>query len=137
MSVQVLMADPDPSGLAMVLTGLLEQNLVRDPARARLLRPSLVSIAARDAGVTVTLHLRPGRVVARDGADPRALLAIAADSDRLMALIAVPLRLGLPDPMTATGRGLMRDVVMRRIRIGGLLHHPVRLARLTALLSVR
>jgi hypothetical protein len=136
-SARVIFADPEPSGLAVMLGGLLEQNLARDPTRERLLHPSLVSIVARDAAVAVTLYLRPGRVLARDGVDPRALLRIAADSGRLMAMTAVPLRMGMPDVLTPQGRAIVRDIVARRITIRGMLEHPLHLVRLTSLLSVR
>ena len=71
-----------------------------------------------------------------DGADPAAHVAITADSDRLLGLTSAPLRFGLPDPFDARGRAVLRDVLSGRIRIRGILTHPRRLARLSALLSV-
>ncbi len=60
----------------------------------------------------------------------------SADSGRLLDLTTAPLRFGLPDVMTSEGRAVVRDLLVRRLRIGGLLRHPLRLARLTQLLSV-
>lgn len=119
-----------------MLGGLIEQNLERDPARAKLLRPAVASIAASDAGVSVTLRLEPTRVLVADGSGG-AHLRIVADSERLLELTAAPLRFGFPDAFSRQGRAVLRDVLSGRVRIGGMLSHPARLARLTMLLSVR
>lgn len=122
------------SGLGAMLADLLEQNLRRDPDRRALLRPSTAVLEAADAGVGVTLRIEPGRVTLVDGTAD-AGLAIRATSERLMALAAVPLRLGLPDPTTRAGRAVLADVLRGRIRISGLGRHPVRATRLLRLLS--
>lgn len=126
----------DPSGLAELLAGLLEQNLAREPARAAHLRPSLVVLAAPDAGVAATVRLAPGSVRVADGVAPDAHLRVVANADRLLALAAAPLRAGLPDLMHRKGRAAIADVVTGRVRVHGLVRHPVRLARFTSLLSV-
>ena len=134
--MSVVLVDREPSGLATMLAGLIEQNLERDPSRRRLLHPVLVSITAPDAGVSVTLRIGPERVEVADGADPTAELAIRADSSHLLALTAAPLRFGLPDPLRPSGREVLRDVAARRVRIRGMLMHPRVLARVSSLLSV-
>ena len=126
----------EPSGLAAIVGGLIEQNLARDPTRIRLLRPALAAISAPDADVSITIELIPGAVLIAEGSDPRAQVGITADSTRLLALTAAPLRFGLPDVFDRRGRAVLRDVLMRRVRIRGLIAHPRRLARLSSLLSV-
>ena len=126
----------EPSGLASMVGGLIDQNLERDPSRLRLLRPSSATITVPDAGVAITVRTRPGEVEIRDGVDPGAQLAITADSERLLSLTSAPLRFGLPDVFDARGRAVLRDVLSGRVRIRGLLTHPRRLARLSSLLSV-
>lgn len=125
----------DPSGLAELIAGLLEQNLVREPARAAHLRPSVVALVASDAEVAVTVRLAPGSVRVADGVATDAHLRVVADADRLLALAAAPLRAGLPDALHPDGRAALADVVTGRVRVHGLLRHPVRLARFTSLLS--
>ena len=125
----------DPSGLASMVGGLIQQNLARDPARLRLLRPSIASITAADAGVSITITTTPGRVEVGEGSDPSASIAITADASRLLELTAAPLRFGLPDAFDRRGRVVLRDVLARRIRIRGMFAHPRRLARLSSLLS--
>jgi len=134
--VTVVFDAEDPSGLAAMVGGLIRQNLSRDPARLRLLRPSTASITAPDAGVSVTITMSPGQVRVGEGADPSAPIAIVAAGPRLLELTAAPLRFGMPDVFDRRGRAVLRDILTRRIRIRGVLAHPRRLARLSSLLSV-
>jgi len=127
----------EPSGLASMLAELVRANLAEDPSRAELLRDSVATLEVADAGVVTTLRLSPGRAVVADGPAARAHLRVRTSGEGLLALAAAPLRFGFPDPFTAEGRAVLRDVVRGRLRIGGLLSHPVRAARLTKLLSVR
>jgi hypothetical protein len=132
----VVYGDDEPSGLATMVGGLIEQNIERDPSRRRLLRPALTSITVPDVGVAITVRTGAGGVEVRDGADATAQIAITADSVKLLELTSAPLRFGLPDLFDPRGRAVLCNVVSRRVRIRGLLRHPRRLARLSALLSV-
>ena len=134
MTVEIV--GPEPSGLAMMVAELMEQNLARDPARRALLRPLVAVLDAPDADVTVFLRIGRDDVRIGDGDVPDANLRIQAASDRLLDLTTAPLRFGLPDPLRPEGRAIAADLLRRRIRIRGLLRHPLRLARLTQLLSV-
>jgi hypothetical protein len=133
--VTVAYADAEPNGLASMLGTLIEQNLARDPGRCRLLGAALVSLTASDADVAVTLRIGEGGVEVANGADPRAHLAVVTDAHRLLDLAGVPLRLGLPDPLTARGREVVGALLTRRLRVRGLLRHPLVLTRLNRLLS--
>jgi hypothetical protein len=134
--VTVTVVGPEPSGLASMVAQLIEQNLSRDPDRRALLRPSVVVLDSPDADVTVFLRIAPGEVRVGDGDVPDAHLSIRADSGRLLDLTTTPLRFGLPDVLSHEGRAMVGDVLGRRVGIRGLLRHPLRLARLTRLLSV-
>ena len=133
----VAYADGDPNGLASMLGTLIEQNLERDPRRRRLLRHAVVALTATDADVGVTLRIGGVGVEVANGADPRPHLAVLTDAHRLLDLAGVPLRLGLPDPLTAPGREVIRALLTGRLRVRGLLRHPMRLMRLNRLLSAR
>ena len=132
----VTVVGSEPSGLATMLAELLEQNLARDPGRRRLLRPSVAILQAPDADVTVHLRIGRGGIRVGDGDVPDAHLRIRADADRLLALTNAALRLGLPDPTSVEGLSVLLDLLLSRVRVGGLVRHPLRLARLTSLLSV-
>jgi hypothetical protein len=128
--------DTDPSGLALMIGGLIGQNLDRDPSRARYLDGSLVAIVASDAEVSVTVRLDPDLVLVTDGVDDRSQVVVQASSDLLLQITSSPLRFGLPDALTKGGREVLGDVLSRRVKIKGLLRNPQRLARFTRLLSV-
>lgn len=132
----VTVVGSEPSGLAWMVAELIEQNLARDPERRRLLHPSVAVLDAPDAEVTVFLRIDPDGVRVGDGDVPDAHVRIRSDSGRLLDLTNAPLRFGLPDALTPEGRAIVRDLLARRLRIRGLLRHPLRLARLTELLSV-
>ena len=132
----VVYADASPSGLASMIGTLIEQNLARDPGRSRLLKPAVFVIEAPDAQEAVTLHVGTDGIRVGEGAD-RAHLRVSADSARLLAIAGAPLRFGFPDLLTPQGRGVVADILRRRVRIAGLLRHPVLVGRLTMLLSAR
>jgi hypothetical protein len=134
--VSISVVGPEPSGLAVMVAELIEQNLARDRTRRRLLRPSVVVLDVPDAEVTVFLRIHPDAVRVGDGDVADAHLRLQADSGRLLGLTTAPLRLGLPDLLAPEGRAIVRDLLTRRLRIRGLLRHPLRLARVTHLLSV-
>jgi hypothetical protein len=134
--VTVSLIGSEPSGLAAMLAELIEQNLARSPGRRRLLRPTVAVLDARDAEVVVHLRIDESEVRVGDGDVPDAQLRVATTSERLLELTTVPLRLGLPDALDPAGRAVLWALVTRRLRIRGLLRHPIRLARLTSLLSV-
>ena len=134
--MSVTVVGPEPSGLASMVAELIEQNLARDPERRRLLRRSVAVLDAPDAEVTVFLRIDPEGVRVGDGDVPDAHVRIRAESGRLLDLTTAPLRFGLPDVLAPEGRAIVRDLLARHVRIKGLLRHPLRLARLTELLSV-
>ncbi len=137
MSVSVAVVDAEPSGLAEMLADLLEANLAGRRDLARLIRPGVVELRAIDAEVTVTVRTRPGSIeIANGRAGRRADLRIHASSHDLLALSAAPLRLGFPDPFRREGRAVLGGVVGGRVRISGMLRHPVLLSRFARLLSV-
>ncbi len=128
--------DPSPNGLAELLGGLISSNLEREPSRMRLLRSAVVRISAVDAEVGATISISSISVVIsshlREGAD----LDVSASSMGLLVLAAVPLRFGMPDPAKKAGRAVIWALLRRKIRVRGLIRHPVKLARLNELLSV-
>jgi hypothetical protein len=131
----VTYADPVPNGLAAMLGELISQNLARDPRRDRWLRPAAVTLAASDAQVAVTLRIGRDGVEVVNGSEPGADLRVVTDGHLLLDLAAVPLRLGLPDPFTPEGRAVTGALLGRRLRVRGLLAHPLRVMRLNLLLS--
>lgn len=134
--VEVVLADAEPSGLAEMVAGLVRANLARHPERTALLRRAVVELDAVDADVTITVRMRTGRVEIANGPDDAADIEIHAPSQGLLDLSTAPLRFGLPDPLRPRGRAVLREVAARRVRISGMLRHPLVLSRFARLLSV-
>jgi hypothetical protein len=135
--VPVVYLDPEPSGLASMLGGIIEGNLRDHPERERLLaQPTVYGFDVPDVEIRVSLRLSPERVQLKEGIVGRPQVVIRAESDVVLGLSIVPLRLGFPDPATESGRTVVSDLIRGRLRIQGLIRHPLRLARLNKLLSV-
>lgn len=138
MTTAVVLADAEPNGLARMLAGLLEGNLARRPERAALLRPAVVQIDAADAGVAVTVRLDAGRVrVSNGAAGPRPDVRVRASGHDLLALSASPLRFGFPDPFRREGRAVLGRIASGKVRVSGMVRHPMVLSRFSRLLSAR
>jgi hypothetical protein len=135
--VIVSFADPQPNGLATLLGTLIQQNLDRDPARARLLRPAVFVIAATDADVAATIQVALDHVTIANGEDRAAPVVVRAPGRDLFELAATPVRFGLPDPATRSGRGVIASLASGRIRVRGIVLHWSAVRRLTMLLSAR
>ncbi len=136
-AARVAYADAEPNGLAAMVGGLIEANLAQHPARERLLRHAVIDLVALDADVAVSLAIDRHDVRVANGlADGRADVRVTTDSLSLVELAGAPLRFGFPNVFHPEGRLLVRKVLGREIRIEGLARHPLRLSRITRLLSV-
>ena len=127
--------DEDPSGLPQMLGQLIEQNMVRDPSRDRLLKPATVVIEAVDAEIAATLRISLGGVAIAKGEDPRPDVTVRADGRALLDLLAVRQRFGFADPLAREGRAILWDTIRGEIRVRPLIRRLPTLRRLTMLLS--
>jgi hypothetical protein len=143
--VTVRFADAEPNGLADLVGRLIETNLETEPDRRRFLRDTIVLLTASDAAIEATVTLSTAGVDVANGrakgpakglGGRRAHLVIAADAYDLIQLAGAPLRFGFPDVMRPQGRSVIRRIATRRVRVSGMLRHPIRLSRFTRLLSV-
>jgi hypothetical protein len=135
--VTVSFADEEPNGLADLLGRLIAANLDRHPELGSLLRPSTIQLTASDADATVTIRIVAGATELWNGpAKVRPHLRVTATSADLLELSAAPLLLGLPHPFRPEGRAVIRRLATRGVRVSGMFRHPIRLSRLTRLLSV-
>jgi hypothetical protein len=141
-------AEPDPreehAGFRALVEGLLEANLHRAPERAMLIRRrEAAALVATDAGIAVTIQMlpgaahAPGTVLVHEGEDPWAEVVVHAESMALLEMAGTPLRFGLPDVLTPTGRDVVGQIVRRRIRVRGLIRNLGTVRRLSILLSAR
>ncbi len=138
----------DENGLAVMLHGLLVENVAASPAKRRDLEALATpfGIVAPDADVRVTLSFGGGRCTIHDGLRSDAEVIVTADSDRIPELSLLSIRYGLPWVLDDAGKGFLRALAERKIRIRGLVDFPPRfrdtlrrtidLVRLTRLMSV-
>ena len=134
----VRFADAEPNGLADLVGRLIQTNLEADPDRRSLLRDTIVRLRATDAVTEATVVLSSAGVAVSNGppAGRRPHLVIVAEAYDLIELAGAPLRFGFPDALHARGRAVLRRIATRRVRVSGMLRHPIRLSRFTRLLSV-
>lgn len=130
-------------GLALMLAQLIEENLREHPwklADLRALGPLAVGIVAPEADVRLTMVFDAGRLTLFAGLRPACDLLIRTDAERVVKLSHLSIRklwaLRLPDYLGAAGRRLIADLLRGRLRVKGLLRHPIKVARLQRLLSV-
>lgn len=126
------------NGLATMLAELLRQNMEQTPAKTRHFDKlkAVVAISAPDAEVSLTMFFNRGSCVIYDGLVGKPDLHIEADSETILGLSTVPLRAGLPDLFDRQGRDLARKILSKKLRIQGLLFHPLALVHVTNLFSV-
>jgi hypothetical protein len=148
MDVVTLDAQAGDNGLAMMLQGLLAENLAASDHKRRAFEAmsSTFGIVAPDAEVTVTLTFAHGRCTIYDGLRHEPDLVITADSGKIPELSLLTIRYGLPWLLDDNGRNFVRALVKREIRIDGLIRIPptpfrtakaaLDLLRLTRILSV-
>jgi hypothetical protein len=128
----------EENGLALMLADLLSQNLEQHPEKNKHFRrlKGSVCITAKDAEVALTLVFEGGSCRVLDGAQDKPKLSIETDSEAVLGLSTVPLRAGLPDIFDKQGRAMLGQILSGKIKIKGLLLHPLMLIALTNVFSV-
>lgn len=136
---RVVVEGDGTEGLPRMIADLIRSNTDDDPVKARLLerRRGAVQINVPDAVVTVALRFVPGTVTVTSGPVAGADVTISADAQTLLALSNVPLRLGLPDPLTREGRETVVAMLVGRLRVRGAPWRLGILTTVTRLLNVR
>jgi len=136
----VLAPGTDDNGLAQMLAGLLQQNLVDHPEKeqdlARLV--GRVAIVAVDAGVSLTLRFGQGRVTVHDGVFGVPDVTIRAKGDDIMQMSLVELepRFRLPDLRKDGAKAMVEASRSGRVQMHGTLTNLPFLLRLTRLMTI-
>jgi hypothetical protein len=135
--VDPVIIEPGAEGLGEMLAGLVRGNLERAPHRLELLRTlvSRVNLRAADMDASVGILMGAGRFHVHRSVLPNPDLDITADAETLLALTAVPLRLGMPDVATGEGRAIVAKLARGDLRVRGLVARLPLLTRLNRLLS--
>lgn len=134
----ILDEDARDVGLAEIMVNLIRQNLDQKPKRMASFAGLriIVFLTARDIGITITLAFRKGKLTVYNGAMGIPDLRIVADHDIILELSLIRIWLGIPNTFDKTGREVLKNLLSGRLRIEGLLRHPLQLTRLTRVISV-
>jgi hypothetical protein len=134
--------DAEPNAVASALATLLEQNGARCPTRARTAQriPRPVVVHDTDTDTTATLACEQNRATVYNDLAGRPSIIVRADTEQLREVWRLPLTAGPPvDGETgggpAAGRHILGQIVGRRIRVTGLLRHPLTARQFLSLLS--
>lgn len=130
--------DAEGNGLANMIKDLLSQNIANHPERekdANALKGNIV-IDANDIEVSLTLVCKKGEIHIKDGVVEPYKLKITTASDNIMKLNMLKIKWGLPYYFDKAGREVLAMLLRGRLKIKGLLLHPVMLTRITRLFSV-
>ena len=132
-------ASAEENGLALMVSGLILQNLQEHPRKradfARL--RGRVAIVAEDAGVAMTLAFQGNMVTVSDGIVGVPAVTVRARSEDIVQMSLLELtRLGLPDPRGSAAREIFQKSQEGHVRVYGALLHIPMLLRLSRLLSV-
>ncbi|MBI3072522.1 MAG: SCP2 sterol-binding domain-containing protein [Deltaproteobacteria bacterium] len=128
----------EENGLANMLADLISQNLERCPERMPAFHRmrGRVVIVARDIDVTVTLDFDGGRLTVYDGERGKPKLKVTTDSDTVLDLSKLKVKMGLPFFFDEVGVGVLKKIFNRDLVICGMVTNFFPLARLTSLISI-
>ncbi|MFN2465010.1 MAG: SCP2 sterol-binding domain-containing protein, partial [Candidatus Dormibacteria bacterium] len=116
--------EDEASAMAAMLAGLIVANIEQHPERwgdFHALSGTSVAITVPDIEEALTLTFAGDDLVVRDGVQGHPAVTITADSDVVMALNLVKTGpMGLPNYFDAAGRDVVKALVNRKLRIGGM-----------------
>ncbi len=129
----------DASSFAQMLGGLIEANVLGRPEKQNdfdTLR-GRVGIEVGDIEEAVTLDFEGGHLVVHNGLKPKRHITIRADSETVMQLSSLRIGpLGMAIYVDSTGRGIVRKLLSRKLRIDGIPFQIDKLNKVTRLFSV-
>ena len=134
-----LMEGAQDNGLAIMVAGLIGQNLLDQPGLAQRFAQMAgrVALVAQDAGVALTLHFQRGELRVWNGIVGMPDLTVVTGSDEIVSLsLLETTRFGLPDPRGEHLRKIARALTRDQLRIYGVFRHLPLLLQLSRLLTV-
>ena len=128
----------EENGLANILFELLRQNIARMPEKINDLQRlnMTVGILANDIDVAVLLRFQNGQLIIDGNISEEPEIKITTDSETILDLSRIRIIGGLPYYFDETGRGIIKKLLSGRLKIRGLFAHPIKLTRLTRIMSV-
>ncbi|MHB8137878.1 MAG: hypothetical protein ACYDGO_05755 [Smithellaceae bacterium] len=96
----------------------------------------IAAIDLPDIETAISLHFNRGSLTIESGISPDAAVIVRTSSDKVMDLNALNIRWGLPYYFDEAGRKVLAMIFSGKIKIKGLLTHPILLTRFTIIMSV-
>jgi hypothetical protein len=133
-----LAASVEEGGMASMIADIIKGNLEEKPHRASDFKAlnGNIYMRAEDAEVDMTLAFSNGSLMVHGGKYGAAKISIATDSATLLDLANINIKWGLPYYLDGVGRSVITRLVTGKLKINGLLTHPIMLTRFTKLMSV-
>jgi hypothetical protein len=121
-----------------VLSELLESNLRQNPDKLKTFKNlyGVVAIDLKDIEAVVTIVFEGGRARIEEGIVGKPDLVIRTDSDKVIGLNAISIRFGLPYYFDEAGMTVLKQLLSGELKVEGMIAHPIKLTRLTKIMSV-
>lgn len=121
-----------------ILQGLLAGTIEKSESRQALYKSmkGVIAINLPDIEAAVTLVFQQGRMTMEAGITKNPAIVITTSAALVTDLNMLTVRWGLPYYFDEAGRRVIGHIFSGRLKIKGLLSHPVLLTRLTILMSV-
>lgn len=121
-----------------VLSELLESNLKQNPHKLKTFQSlrSVVAIDLADIEATVTVIFMGGKATIEKGIVGRPELIIRTDSDKVIGLNAINIKFGLPYYFDEPGMTVLKQLLSGELKVEGMISHPIKLTKLTKIMSV-
>jgi hypothetical protein len=117
-----------------LLTGNIEKSETKYATYKKMRGIAVIDLP--DIETAVSLHFNEGSLTIEPGVSPGAIILIRTSSDKVMDLNVLNIRWGLPYYFNKAGRKVLGLIFSGKIKIKGLLTHPILLTHLTIIMSV-
>ncbi|MBU1171448.1 MAG: SCP2 sterol-binding domain-containing protein [Proteobacteria bacterium] len=134
-----LSPDVEDGGMASMIADIIKGNLQEKPKRKNdfIALNGNIYMNAEDAEVDMTLVFNKGSLMVHNGKVGNPQICIATDSGTLLDLANINVKFGLPYYFDSIGWGVITKLLTGKLKIKGLVTHPIKLTRFTKLMSVR
>ncbi len=128
----------EEAGLPSMMAGIIEANLKNKPERVKDFNAlnGNIYIQAEDADVDMTMVFSKGSLTVHSGRVGVPMISIATDSSTLLDLANLNIKFGMPYYFDEMGMGVLKKLLSRKLKLKGLLTHPIALTRFTKIMSV-
>jgi hypothetical protein len=129
----------EDGGMATMIADIIKGNIKEKPFREKDFNAldGNIYMQAEDADVDMTMAFMKGSLLVHNGKVGKPKLSIVCDSSTLLDLANVSVKLGLPNYFDKVGLGVIQKLLTRKLKLKGLLTHPVALIHFQKLMSVR